>query len=122
MRLGLNSEYKLPDYIPTRGHLMLQNQKISKSRNWYIGLKDFTSTFNPDYLRFYIASVVTYSQDDLNFDFDAFYERITTSSSPTSATLSTGRCRLRKSRLAGGSQSLQTLTIHLKKSLQQQFM
>jgi methionyl-tRNA synthetase len=55
---------------------MLQNQKISKSRNWYIGLKDFTSAFDPDYLRFYIASVVTYSQDDLNFDFDAFYERI----------------------------------------------
>jgi methionyl-tRNA synthetase len=76
MRLGINSEYKLPDYIPTRGHLMLQNQKISKSRNWYIGLKDFTSAFNPDYLRFYIASVVTFSQDDLNFDFDAFYERI----------------------------------------------
>jgi methionyl-tRNA synthetase len=76
MRLGINSEYKLPDYIPTRGHLMLQNQKISKSRNWYIGLRDFTSAFNPDYLRFYTASVVTYSQDDLNFDFDAFFERI----------------------------------------------
>jgi len=76
MRLGIDSEYKLPDYIPTRGHLMLQNQKISKSRNWYIGLREFTSAFNPDYLRFYIASVVTYSQDDLNFDFDAFYERI----------------------------------------------
>jgi methionyl-tRNA synthetase len=27
-------------------------------------------------LRFYIASVITYSQDDLNFDFDGFYERI----------------------------------------------
>src|ERR671916_68945 len=76
IRLGINSEYKLPDYIPTRGHLMLQNQKISKSRNWYIGLKDFTLAFNPDFLRFYVASVVTYSQDDLNFDFDAFYERI----------------------------------------------
>ncbi len=76
MRLGINAEYKLPDYIPTRGHLMLQNQKISKSRNWYIGLRDFTSAFNPDYLRFYIASVITYSQADLNFDFDAFYERI----------------------------------------------
>jgi methionyl-tRNA synthetase len=76
VRLGINSEYKLPEYIPTRGHLMLQDQKISKSRKWYIGLKDFTSAFNPDYLRFYIASVVTYSQDDLNFDFDAFYERI----------------------------------------------
>jgi methionyl-tRNA synthetase len=76
MRLGMDSEYRLPDYIPTRGHLMLQNQKISKSRNWYIGLREFTSAFNPDYLRFYIASVITYSQADLNFDFDAFLERI----------------------------------------------
>jgi len=76
MRMGINNEYKLPDYLPTRGHLMLQNQKISKSRNWYIGLRDFTSAFNPDYLRFYIASVVTYSQDDLNFDWDAFSEKI----------------------------------------------
>ncbi|HEX2614935.1 MAG TPA: class I tRNA ligase family protein, partial [Nitrososphaera sp.] len=76
MRMGINNEYKLPDYLPTRGHLMLQNQKISKSRNWYIGLKDFTTAFNPDYLRFYIASVVTYSQDDLNFDWDAFSEKI----------------------------------------------
>lgn len=76
MRMGINEEYKLPDYIPTRGHLMLQNQKISKSRNWYIGLKDFVSVFNPDYLRFYIASIVTYSQDDLNFDYDGFAEKI----------------------------------------------
>ena len=76
MRLGIDSEYRLPDFIPTRGHLMLQNQKISKSRNWYIGLRDFLSSFSPDYLRFYIASVITYSQDDLNFDFDSFQEKI----------------------------------------------
>ena len=76
MRMGIGEEFKLPDYIPTRGHLMLQNQKISKSRNWYIGLKDFTAAFNPDYLRFYIASIVTYSQDDLNFDFGGFAEKI----------------------------------------------
>jgi methionyl-tRNA synthetase len=76
IRMGINEEYKLPDYLPTRGHLMLQNQKISKSRNWYIGLREFTSAFNPDYLRFYIASVVTYSQDDLNFDWDTFYDKI----------------------------------------------
>ncbi|WP_415281188.1 methionine--tRNA ligase [Candidatus Nitrososphaera sp. FF02] len=76
MRLGIDEEYKLPDYIPTRGHLMLQNQKISKSRNWYIGLRQFIEAFPPDYLRFYMASIVTYSQDDLNFDFDGFAERI----------------------------------------------
>src|SRR5918912_2275996 len=76
MRMGINEEYKLPDYIPTRGHLMLQNQKISKSRNWYIGLRDFASTFEPDYLRFYIASIAPYSQSDVNFDWDVFFEKI----------------------------------------------
>jgi methionyl-tRNA synthetase len=76
MRLGIKEEYKLPDWIPTRGHLMLQNQKISKSRNWYIGLRQFLDAFPADYLRFYMASIVTYSQDDLNFDFDGFAERI----------------------------------------------
>ncbi|HVX02928.1 MAG TPA: methionine--tRNA ligase [Nitrososphaera sp.] len=76
MRLGMNEEYKLPDWIPTRGHLMLQDQKISKSRNWYIGLRQFLEAFPADYLRFYMASIITYSQDDLNFDFDGFAERI----------------------------------------------
>lgn len=76
VRMGIGEEYKLPDQIPTRGHLMLHNQKISKSRNWYIGLRDFISVFNPDYLRFYIASITTYSQVDMNFDWDAFAEKI----------------------------------------------
>ncbi|NOJ29806.1 MAG: methionine--tRNA ligase, partial [Nitrososphaeraceae archaeon] len=76
MRMGVDNEYKLPDYIPCRGHLMLQNQKISKSRNWYIGLRDFISQYDQDYLRFYLASISSYSQDDINFDWDLFYEKI----------------------------------------------
>jgi methionyl-tRNA synthetase len=76
MRMGIDEEYKLPDYIPSRGHLLLHNQKISKSRNWYIGLRDFTSTFAPDYLRFYLASITPYSQTDINFDWDVFSEKI----------------------------------------------
>ncbi|MGA9152263.1 MAG: methionine--tRNA ligase [Candidatus Nitrosopolaris sp.] len=76
IRLGLDAEYKLPDYIPTRGHLLLHNQKISKSRKRYIGLRDFTTTFVPDYLRFYLASITPYSQTDINFDWDVFFEKI----------------------------------------------
>jgi methionyl-tRNA synthetase len=76
IRLGINEEYKLPDYLPTRGHLMLKNKKISKSRNWYISIEDFTRNFDPDYLRFYLASITPYSQDDVNFDWDAFREKI----------------------------------------------
>jgi methionyl-tRNA synthetase len=76
MRLGINEEYKLPDYIPTRGHLTLQSKKISKSRNWYIGLKEFLGYYPADYLRYYLVSINPYSQDDLNFDWDDFAVRI----------------------------------------------
>ncbi|WP_299290668.1 methionine--tRNA ligase [Nitrosopumilus sp.] len=76
MRLGIESEYKLPDYIPTRGHLTLQAKKISKSRNWYIGLKEFLQFYPADYLRYYLVSINPYSQDDLNFDWDDFATRI----------------------------------------------
>ena len=76
IRIGINQEYKLPDVIPTRGHLMLQNNKISKSRNWYIGLREFVNLFQADYLRFYIASICSYSQDDINFDWNDFEKRI----------------------------------------------
>ena len=76
MRLGIDSEYKLPDYIPTRGHLTLQGKKISKSRDWYIGLRQFLEYYPADYLRFYLVSINPYSQDDLNFDWDDFAARI----------------------------------------------
>jgi methionyl-tRNA synthetase len=76
IRIGINQEYKLPDFIPTRGHLMLQNDKISKSRNWYIGLREFVDLFHPDYLRFYMASICNYSQDDTNFDWNDFEKKI----------------------------------------------
>jgi len=76
MRMGINKEYKLPDYIPTRGHLTLQSKKISKSRNWYIGLKEFLGFYPADYLRFYLVSINPYSQDDLNFDWDEFATKI----------------------------------------------
>jgi len=76
MRIGIKNEYKLPEYIPTRGHLTLESKKISKSRNWYIGLKEFLKYYPADYLRFYLVSINPYSQDDLNFDWDEFATKI----------------------------------------------
>lgn len=72
IRLGINEEYKLPDYIPTRGHLKLHNKKLSKSRNWYISIKQFLDDYPSDYLRFYLTLITQYSQDDLNFNWEEF--------------------------------------------------
>ncbi|MCD6371643.1 MAG: methionine--tRNA ligase, partial [Candidatus Aenigmarchaeota archaeon] len=68
--------FKLPDFIPTRGHLLLENKKFSKSRGWYITIKEFLEFFHPDYLRFYLASIIPYSQKDVNFSLSTFQEKI----------------------------------------------
>jgi methionyl-tRNA synthetase len=75
MRLG-NGEYKLPEFIPTRGMFLLQQQKFSKSRGWYIGLREFLDKFPADYLRYYLASITPYAQADVNFDWTDFQQRI----------------------------------------------
>lgn len=75
MRLG-EGEYKLPDYIPTRGFLLLEEQKFSKSRGWYLSLRDFLNKFPQDYLRYYLAAITPYAQTDVNFDWVDFQKRI----------------------------------------------
>jgi len=75
MRLG-EGEFALPHYIPTRGFLQLHGQKFSKSRGWYVSLRDFLNLFPADYLRYYLTSITTYSPSDVNFDWEEFQARI----------------------------------------------
>ena len=75
MRMG-EGEYKLPDYIPTRGHLLLLGKKVSRSRHWMITVRDFVKHFPPDYLRFYLTRIVPLSQADANFDLKEFADKI----------------------------------------------
>jgi len=75
MRLG-EKEFKLPEFIPTRGHLLLHGEKFSKSRGWYVSLRNFLNLFPADYLRYYLATVTPYSPSDVNFDWEDFQARI----------------------------------------------
>jgi len=75
MRIG-EGEYKLPDYIPTRGHLLLLGKKVSRSKHWMITIREFLDHFPPDYLRFYLTRIVPQSQSDANFDLKEFEEKI----------------------------------------------
>jgi methionyl-tRNA synthetase len=75
MRIG-QGEYKLPESIPTRGFLLLEKQKFSKSRGWYVSLREFLDKFPADYLRYYLAAITPYAQVDVNLDWDDFEKRI----------------------------------------------
>lgn len=75
MRLG-EGEFKLPDHIPVRGHLLLQGKKISKSRHWMITVRSFLGAFPADYLRFYLTRIVPCNQSDADFDWAEFRDKI----------------------------------------------
>jgi len=71
-----DGRYKLPNKIPTRGYLLLQGKKFSKSRGWYISLREFLREFPPDYLRFYLTATTSYSQGDVDFRWEQFADKI----------------------------------------------
>jgi methionyl-tRNA synthetase len=76
MRIGTGEEFKLPDFVPTRGHLLFQGQKFSKSRGHYVSLREFLKAFPADYLRYYLASITPYDQSDVNFSWKEFMSKI----------------------------------------------
>ena len=69
-------EFKLPDFIPTRGYFTLEGRKFSKSRDWFISVRQFLNSFPADYLRFYLAVITSYSQADVGFTWEGFQKRI----------------------------------------------
>jgi len=75
MRMG-EREFKLPDYIPTRGHLLLMGKKVSRSKQWMITVREFVEHFPPDYLRFYLTRITPLSQTDSNFELKEFADKI----------------------------------------------
>jgi len=75
MRMG-EGEFKLPDFIPTRGHLLLEERKFSKSRRWGITVRDYLGVQPPDYLRFYLTRITPFAQTDLNFDLEEYKSKI----------------------------------------------
>jgi len=68
--------YNLPRELRVRGFATLEGQKMSKSRRWYIGLKEFVEIWDPDYLRFYWTITTGENLDDGDFSLREFSEKI----------------------------------------------
>jgi len=76
MLMGVGDGFRTPDSIPTRGYLNLEGRKFSKSKNWFVSLEDFLSSFQPDYLRYYETAVTPFSVQDADFIWKDFQEKI----------------------------------------------
>ncbi len=68
--------YQLPHKVHVHGFLTVKNEKMSKSRGTFILAKTYLEKLNPDFLRYYYASKLTASIDDLDFSPDDFTNKI----------------------------------------------
>ncbi len=66
---------KVPDYVHIHGHLTVNGEKMSKSRGTFINARPYLDVLNPNYLRFYFASLLGSGPEDLDFSLTEFRQR-----------------------------------------------
>jgi methionyl-tRNA synthetase len=67
---------KTPDKIHVHGFLTINGEKMSKSRGTFINARDFSANINTELLRYYYASKLKNSVDDLDINFQDFVFRV----------------------------------------------
>lgn len=68
--------YRTPTGIIAHGFVMINGQKMSKSRGTFILGRTYLNYFKPDYLRYYFASKLGNSIEDIDLQFEDFVQRV----------------------------------------------
>lgn len=69
------AEYRIPDKVHVHGFLTIDSRKMSKSRGTFITARLFADYLNPWYLRYYYATKLNNSIDDLDLNVEEFVNR-----------------------------------------------
>jgi methionyl-tRNA synthetase len=68
--------YQLPTNVHVHGFLTVNGEKMSKSRGTFINASEFAEAFNPEFLRYYFASKLSPSIDDIDLNFEDFVFKV----------------------------------------------
>lgn len=68
--------YKMPDQIIAHGFLTLNGQKMSKSRGTSLTAKQLLTKFSANHFRYYIASKINNSVEDIDLNLTDFVQKI----------------------------------------------
>ena len=68
--------YRKPTAVNVHGYLTVNGQKMSKSRGTFIKARTYLDHLNPEYLRYYYASKLGRSVDDLDLNLDDFVQKV----------------------------------------------
>jgi len=70
------SELRTPSGVFAHGFLMVNGEKMSKSRGTFINAKTYAKHLHPEYLRYYFASKLSDKVEDINFDLNDFVQKV----------------------------------------------
>ena len=68
--------FRTPSRIHAHGFVTVNGTKMSKSRGTFILAKRYLEHLNPEYLRYYYATKLSDSADDLDINLDDFVQRV----------------------------------------------
>lgn len=71
-----SAKLRKPTSIFTHGYLTINGQKMSKSRGTFVLARDYLKHLGPEYLRYYFATKINSSIDDIDLNFSDFIKRI----------------------------------------------
>ena len=70
------SEFRTPTGVFAHGFLMVNGEKMSKSRGTFINAGTYAEHLHPEYLRYYFASKLSDKVEDVNFDLEDFMQKV----------------------------------------------
>lgn len=68
--------YNTPNKVFVHGHLMVNGEKMSKSKGTFIAARTYLNHLNPEYLRYYYASKLSSSVDDIDLNLEDFSQKV----------------------------------------------
>lgn len=71
-----NAGLRAPSYVFVHGHLMVNGEKMSKSKGTNIAARHYMKYLDPMYLRYYYASKLSDGIDDIDLNMDDFVQRV----------------------------------------------
>ncbi len=93
--------YTAPSRVQVHGWLTINGEKMSKSRGRFIGGRAYLEHLPPSYLRYYLAAKLGADEDDLDFSFEDFVNRVNADLVKKAANLASRCIKFIGSRLGG---------------------
>ena len=70
------SKFKKPSNVFVHGFLGLNGAKMSKSKSNFLSMRDYLDILDADYIRYYLASKLSPSIDDIDLNYDDFQKKV----------------------------------------------